>query len=404
MIFYESLGSNLLLISFFTALTRCVEIILKPIIAHLSDNSILKTGRRRPFMLFGCGLYGLFLILIFSPAAGMSKISISVWFGIFYLFFFVADTITNIPYLALGPELSNDTKEREKLYIFVYISQYIGVLVASLGPVIIQNFINTCDCSSCFSIINPKDHQSCLSSCNSQCNVSSLSTSLQMLSVFIAFFFMFTIIILCNRIKERKHEPKSENDSYLIPSLIRITNNKPFMRLLIPWIIDSTISQIFATMLPFFITYIIRPQKYCEINKIDISNQLCTANLWLGITISGFFVCCIFSMAIWHFIVSVVPRKKAWQGYSLVFVFTFALFMICSDGSMIAMVSFAILNALPAGGIYLNDVFVSDIIDYDEFLTGKRNEGIYTVFSSFTPKIVSIVAQSLPLTIMTCIL
>jgi Na+/melibiose symporter-like transporter len=60
------------------------------------------------------------------------------------------------------------------------------------------------------------------------------------------------------------------------------------------------------------------------------------------------------------------------------------------------------LNAIPAGGAYLNDVFTSDIIDYDEFSTGKRNEGIYIVFSSFTPKIVTIFAQSLPLTLMSC--
>jgi Na+/melibiose symporter-like transporter len=67
---------------------------------------------------------------------------------------------------------------------------------------------------------------------------------------------------------------------------------------------------------------------------------------------------------------------------------------------MALLVIFSIINAIPAGGAYLNDVFTSDIIDYDEFSTGKRNEGIYIVFSSFTPKIVTIFAQSLPLTFM----
>ncbi len=108
-------------------------------------------------------------------------------------------------------------------------------------------------------------------------------------------------------------------------------------------------------------------------------------------------------MLLWHFIIKIVPRKKAWQGYSLVSVFSFAIFMICGEGSMSLLVIFSVLNAMPAGGAYLNDVFVSDIIDYDEFLTGKRNEGIYVVFSSFIPKIVTILAQSLPLTIMSCI-
>ena len=56
--------------------------------------------------------------------------------------------------------------------------------------------------------------------------------------------------------------------------------------------------------------------------------------------------------------------------------------------------------SIPASGAYLNDVFLTDTIDYDEFLTGKRNEGVYMVFSVFIPKIVGIAAQSIPLTIM----
>lgn len=353
-------------------------------------------------MLFGCGFYALFLIILFSPFTSMSSIVVSIWFGIFYVMFFIAETVTNIPYLALGPELSNDTKEREKLYIFVYVSQYMGVLVASIGPVIIQKLLNICDCSLCDKIIDTKERDNCLVTCNAGCNLRSMSTSLQVLSIFIGLFAVFSIILLCNRIKERKHEQKREDESYLIPTLIRMINNKPFIRLLIPWIIDVTITQIFATMLPFFITYIISPQKYCEINNLNLSNQTCSTNFWLGITISGFFICCIISMLLWHFVIKIFPRKKAWQGYSLISVFSFAMFMICKEGSISLLVIFTLLNAIPAGGAYLNDVFVSDIIDYDEFLTGKRNEGVYTVFSSFTPKIVTIVAQSLPLTIMSC--
>src|SRR5690242_1157653 len=108
------MGSGLLLISFFTALARAVEIFLKPIIAHLSDNSKLRLGRRKPFMIVGCGFYALFLILFFSPPNDkLTPLQISLWFGLFYVLFFVTDTICNIPYYAMGPELSNDTKERE---------------------------------------------------------------------------------------------------------------------------------------------------------------------------------------------------------------------------------------------------------------------------------------------------
>jgi len=127
---------------------------------------------------------------------------------------------------------------------------------------------------------------------------------------------------------------------------------------------------------------------------------MCYANTWLGYGISTFFIFCILSMFLWHVIVKVIGKKKSWALYSLMSIVTFSLFLLCQEGSFNLIIILSILNAIPAGGAYLNDVFVSDIIDYDEFKTGLRNEGLYTVFSTFIPKIVSIFAQSIPLTIL----
>jgi Na+/melibiose symporter-like transporter len=46
---------------------------------------------------------------------------------------------------------------------------------------------------------------------------------------------------------------------------------------------------------------------------------------------------------------------------------------------------------------------VSDAIEYDEFTTGKRTEGIYTVCSAFIPKFVSLFAQAIPLSLLSII-
>ena len=66
-VFYEKRGVKLLTISLITTLTRCIELILKPYIGFLSDNSNLKFGRRKPFMIFGSLFYSIFLVLLFSP-------------------------------------------------------------------------------------------------------------------------------------------------------------------------------------------------------------------------------------------------------------------------------------------------------------------------------------------------
>ena len=45
-------------------------------------------------------------------------------------------------------------------------------------------------------------------------------------------------------------------------------------------------------------------------------------------------------------------------------------------------------------------VILADIIDYDEFLTGKRNEATFTMFQSFIPKMVAIPSAAIPIAIM----
>ena len=145
-LYYETLGASLLYMSFFVTLTRCLELIVKPFVAHMSDEIKTKMGRRKPFMLIGCGFYALFLICLFCPPSfRTSSRALSIWFGIFFIFFFMAESVTIAPYLALGPELSSNSKEREKLYYFFYLFQYIGVLFAAAAPIIINKIFSQCD-------------------------------------------------------------------------------------------------------------------------------------------------------------------------------------------------------------------------------------------------------------------
>jgi GPH family glycoside/pentoside/hexuronide:cation symporter len=139
LLFYESIGASLLYLSFFVAMARATEIILKPIVAHLSDKLNTIYGRRKPFMIISCFFYAFFLVMIFQPPSMKAEGKyISIYFGFFYTLFFIADTFANIPYLALGPELSTNSRERESLYLFIYIFQYIGVLFAAAAPVVLN--------------------------------------------------------------------------------------------------------------------------------------------------------------------------------------------------------------------------------------------------------------------------
>ena len=278
-IYYENMGANLLYMSFFVALARAVELLLKPVIAHFSDNARMKMGRRRPFMLVGMSFYAIFFVLIFNPPANADSFTISIFFGVFYVLFFIADTVCNIPLYALGPELSTDSREREKLYIIIYIFQYMGVLFASAGPIIYNKLAKFCDCKYCDDrkILDKVD---CTNKCKISCEFVSNQSSLLYMCIIIGLIYVFSIILLSVIYTEKKQSIRQEEQSYIVPKFFRVINNTPFIKLLVPWILDITTSTIFATMLPFFLSVIINPQKYCLNNKIDLTNEICYTNTW----------------------------------------------------------------------------------------------------------------------------
>ena len=402
-LYYESLGASLIYMSFFVILSRSIEILLKPLIAHISDEIKTKMGRRKPFMLIGCGFYALFLVLLFSPpSVNTTSKTLSIWYGIFFVLFFMAESVSIPPYLALGPELSKNSKEREKLYYFFYVFQYVGVLFAAAAPILINKFFTECDCSYCINFPLQLDVEKCVESCNLICNLRNNEKSFLILSTFIGIFFIVSIILLSLNIQEKQGSFNKEKFSF-IPSINQIINNKPFLSMIIPWVCDMSIMTIFSSMLPFFLNAVINPQQYCRQNKISLKNKECKADYYLGLSISLFFICCIASCSIWHLLVDRYGKVLCWKMYSIISILPFTLFLFCDIGSTHLLVISAIFTSFPTGGAYLNDVLISDVIEYDEFLTGKRAEGIFTVFSSLIPKFVSLFAQAIPLSILSLI-
>jgi len=407
---YESLGAKLIYMSFFSSLARAIEILLKPAIANFSDSLISKYGRRKPFMIIGSIMYVIFLLLVFRPPLMEEHTYenyISLWFGIFYVLFFISDTIVNVPYLALGPEITQSSKERERLYVYFYLFQYIGVLVAASGPVIISYLLTPeCNCNECLYNTEIVSVDLCIEKCNLFCNLQSNITSLQILSYVISIEFIVSITLLCIFIKEKYcfADDSSSIISYkhesILSKIYQMLKNKPFLSLIFPWVIDVSSSTIFSTMLPFYLNTIINPQKYCIENNIPLNTFTCNSQIWLGICVTVFFITCILSMSFWHWLVSLFGKKLCWRLYSLLSFFTFLGFYFVSYGEIEKVVFFSIIAAIPAGGTYINDVNLTDTIDYDEFLSNNRNEAIYSVFISFIPKFVSIFAQALPISIL----
>ena len=91
-----------------------------PIIGYVSDRTVNKMGRRRPFMLAGSIPFFIAMIVMFTNpvllfGAGISQTTLFIYVMIVYLILCTAYSTVNIPYFSLAPELTTDYNERTSL-------------------------------------------------------------------------------------------------------------------------------------------------------------------------------------------------------------------------------------------------------------------------------------------------
>lgn len=111
-------------------LARFWDALIDPVVGNLSDRTKSRWGRRKPWIAAGLPLLMLGFYFFTSPPgdAGLSYLLFVT------LFFYIAYTVVNIPYLSWGAELSRDYAERNRINGFRETGTMIGVVLATSIP------------------------------------------------------------------------------------------------------------------------------------------------------------------------------------------------------------------------------------------------------------------------------
>lgn len=124
-----TLGMEPVIIGMMLALTRLWDAVSDPLMGHISDSHRGGHGRRRPFIAAGGVAMGLTITGAWWLSRDWSPGGMSWWFLGMLLLFYTATTVCNVPYYALGMELSRTYDGRTRVVavrsVFDNIAQFI---------------------------------------------------------------------------------------------------------------------------------------------------------------------------------------------------------------------------------------------------------------------------------------
>lgn len=114
----QVLGLSGVLTGIAVGLSLCADAIMDPLVGSISDNIRSRLGRRLPLMLLSIPLVALGFGLIFAPPKGLGEAMLFAWLLGASLVARGATSLFNVPYIALGAELSDGYLERSRIVVW----------------------------------------------------------------------------------------------------------------------------------------------------------------------------------------------------------------------------------------------------------------------------------------------
>ncbi|MGC9468251.1 MAG: MFS transporter [Anaerolineae bacterium] len=325
-----------------------------PIIGHISDRTRTRWGRRRPFLLFGPLPFAFAYALLWWRPPLESSAALVAYYAAAYVIFDAAATFVYMPYFALTPELTSDYDERTSLTTYRMFFSILGSLVAFTVPLLMiggfepANAPRVLTMGLTFGIVS----------------------ALPLFLVFIG-------------TREREDHVALEQPK-LLPSLRAASKNAPFLYGLALFLLAWIAIGIVQANLLFYIKYWLRREGQSDLMMATI------------------FVTAMLALPLWLW----VSRRwsKRWAYIAGVAFWTAVQLVLVTVSPATPMTPVLVLCVLAGIGVSAVHVLpwaiIPDAVEWDEWRTGKRHEGMLYSITTLAHKVAASIAIPLSLLVL----
>jgi len=325
---------------------RTWDYINDPLVGYISDRTRTRWGRRRPFLLFGALPFGLIFMLMWWIPPIENPVSLAVYYGILYAVFDTAFTFVTMPYFALTPELTSDYDERTDLTTTRMFFSILGSLVAFTVPLMIVDGFRPENASRVLLMGG----------------IFGLAAALPLFGVFFG--------------THEREEFMEISQPNIWKSMKAAWTNRPFMFGLGIYLFTWVAVSIIETILLFYIKYVVEREPQSDLIMATI------------------FVVAIFTLPVWQWASRRYNKRLAY-----IIGIAFLAVVLLTMASLNPQVPLGFLLALCAlAGIgvaaahVLTWAILPDAIEYGEWQTGERHEGMFYSLITLAQKIATSIA------------
>jgi len=341
------------------AVSRFWDGLADPIAGYLSDRTRSRLGRRRSWLVWSALPFGLSVWMLWCPPPGIHGVAAVVWVGAGLVIFYTAYTGIQVPYGALGAELTQDYHDRTRLFAW---RQGVGGLGTLFGVVAYYLLLEA----------------------ERGAGFTSRQVGLGV-GIFASLCICASVAVLVMRVRERS-DYQERGPERVFGAFGDVLKN-PYARRLLLVQCSHFFSVAVLTLVSAYVFQYV----------LDVSSSIA------AMLVASFAVGVVAGIPLWVLLSKRFGKHRCWSAALWVLAVLYAgiYFVldrgISTDGAGLAITAAAaaLLGVLQSSNFVLSHSMQADVIDWDELQTGERKEGAYLATWSFGEKCAAALAAAL---------
>ena len=325
---------------------RIFDVFTDPLFGYITDRFETPWGRRRFWIALATPIMMLSIYQLFLPPEDAGTVHMAI-----YMFLLsIATTMMIIPYYAWAAELSPDYNERSRITGWRSMMGVVGSLSAQLAPAGALLFFG----------------------------IGGSGAVLEIVGVTMLVLMPICVFLTVTRVPEPREYVSSRTP--ILKGLKLMMGNKPFLRLILAFMVSSTALSITTPLYLFFITFVLHAEEMA---------------IYM---LTFFYLANMSAVPFWVWLSTKIGKHRAYVGSFALIGFAHPFYLLLGEGDFWWMLPITVVTGFAAGGFAaLPNSIKADVIDLDTLQSGENRAALFFSTYSFTAKLSGSIGGSIGL-------